>query len=165
MRIFGIIWHAPLLAMSACYAASLWLVPYGIETVLWGFGDLPGSVVIEFSLLFAALGLATTWALGLFSRRQRASIAGLSTIGQLVQVGPPEAFIAAKKTGTNTFVAYTMICTHEQCSTVLRSNRFECDCHGSVFDNNGHVTVGPANRDLPIIATSYDAVTDTLTIG
>ena len=54
MRIFGIIWHAPLIAMSACYAASLWLVPYGIETVLWGFGDLPGSIVVEFSVLFAA---------------------------------------------------------------------------------------------------------------
>jgi sugar transferase (PEP-CTERM system associated) len=67
----------PLLVMSACYAASLWLVPYGIETVLWGFGDLPGSIVMEFALLFAALGLAATWALGLFSRRQRASIAGL----------------------------------------------------------------------------------------
>jgi sugar transferase (PEP-CTERM system associated) len=78
MRIFGIIWHAPLLAMSVCYAGSLWLVPYGIETVLWGFGDLPGSIVVEFSVLFAGLGLATTWGLGLFSRRQRASIAGLS---------------------------------------------------------------------------------------
>ena len=77
MRFFGVIWHVPLLAMSACYAASLWLVPYGIETVLWGFGDLPGSIVMEFALLFATLGLAATWALGLFSRRQRASIAGL----------------------------------------------------------------------------------------
>jgi len=78
MRIFGIIWHGPLLAMSACYAASLWLVPYGIETVVWGFGSLSGHLVVEFSVLFAGLGVAATWALGLFSRRQRASMMGLS---------------------------------------------------------------------------------------
>jgi Rieske Fe-S protein len=94
-----------------------------------------------------------------------ASVAGLSTIGQLVQVGPPEAYIAVKKTGTNTFAAYNMICTHEGCPTLIRSNRFDCDCHGSRFDNSGHVIVGPADRDLGSIATSYDPVTDTLTIG
>jgi sugar transferase (PEP-CTERM system associated) len=76
-RFFGVVWHAPLVAMALCYTGSLWLVPYAIETIVWGFGDLPGSLLVEFSLLFAGLGLAATWALGLFSRRQRASIAGL----------------------------------------------------------------------------------------
>ncbi len=77
IRAFGVIWHAPLVAMAACFTASLWFVPHFVETVVWGFGDLPGFLVVEFATLFAGLGLAATWALGLFSRRQRASIAGL----------------------------------------------------------------------------------------
>jgi Rieske Fe-S protein len=93
------------------------------------------------------------------------TVAALSTVGQLVQVGPPEAYVAAKRTGTNTFTALSMICTHEGCPTLIRSNRFECDCHGSRFDNSGHVTLGPANRDLPSVPVTYDPVTDTLTIG
>jgi hypothetical protein len=41
--------------------------------------------------------------------------------------------------------------------------------HGSRFDSNGNVTRGPnasgTVTNLPILATSYDATTDILTIG
>ena len=107
---------------------------------------------------------------GLVASGQKLSIKvaaqpGLATLNQLVDVGPPGTYVAVKRTGTNTFAAYSMICTHEGCPTLIRSNRFDCDCHGSRFDNSGHVIAGPANRDLPVVPVAYDVATDTLTIG
>jgi sugar transferase (PEP-CTERM system associated) len=63
--------------MALCFAAVLMGAPYGVEAMVWGLGELPGTLVTEFALMFSIIGLAMTWALGLFSRRQRASIAGL----------------------------------------------------------------------------------------
>ncbi len=77
MRVFGIVWHAPLIVMATCFVGVLYGVPYAIEAVVWGSGELPGFLVVEFATLFSAIGLTVTWALGLFSRRQRASLAGL----------------------------------------------------------------------------------------
>ncbi len=77
MRVFGVVWHLPLIVMATCFLGVLWGVPYAIEAIIWGSGELPGFLVMEFAVLFSAIGLAVTWALGLFSRRQRASLAGL----------------------------------------------------------------------------------------
>ena len=92
-----------------------------------------------------------------------ASQPGLATVGTLVKV--PGQPVAVKRTGTNTFVAYSMSCTHEGCLTRIASNAFVCDCHGSRFANDGAVVQGPANSPLPQYVTSYDAATDTLTIS
>lgn len=49
------------------------------------------------------------------------------------------------------------ICTHKRCKLeVERDRTFSCPCHGSTFDPDGHVTEGPARRDLPVFATSVD---------
>jgi Rieske Fe-S protein len=91
-----------------------------------------------------------------------ADFPALATTGTLVAVGN---FIAVKRTGTASFAAYSMICTHQGCLTELQSNAFFCPCHGSEFDGSGRVVRGPASRALPQYATSYDPATDTLTIG
>jgi Rieske Fe-S protein len=49
------------------------------------------------------------------------------------------------------------ICTHRKCKlSVERDHSFYCPCHGSTFDPTGHVTEGPAQRDLPVLPTSVD---------
>ena len=93
------------------------------------------------------------------------SVPALATVGTLVQITPLQAFIAVKRTGPTTFLALSMICTHEGCATVVRQNRFDCDCHNSRFDSDGKVTRPPALRNLPTYTTRYDAATDTLTIS
>ncbi len=46
------------------------------------------------------------------------------------------------------------ICTHRKCKLTAEPNRsFYCKCHGSTFDPSGHVTEGPAKRDLPVLPT------------
>jgi Rieske Fe-S protein len=53
--------------------------------------------------------------------------------------------------------ALSAICTHRKCKLDAEPDHsFHCPCHGSTFDANGHVTGGPARRDLPVLATSID---------
>jgi cytochrome b6-f complex iron-sulfur subunit len=86
----------------------------------------------------------------------------LATVGTLVKVN---SFQAVKRTGTDTFAAYSMVCTHQGCLTQLSSNMFFCPCHGAEFNSSGQVIRGPASRSLGQYATSYDPATDLLTIG
>ena len=51
--------------------------------------------------------------------------------------------------------ALSAICTHKKCKLKPeRDQSFYCPCHGSTFDPSGHVTKGPAKRDLPVFDTS-----------
>jgi len=48
--------------------------------------------------------------------------------------------------------ALSAICTHRKCKLIAEPDRsFYCKCHGSTFDPAGHVTEGPAKRDLPLL--------------
>ncbi len=91
-----------------------------------------------------------------------AAFPGLATVGTLVLI---DGLRAVKRTGSTTFAAFSRACTHEGFPVTLSGSGFFCNNHNSEFDNNGHVTVGPATRDLTQLATSYDPPTDTLTIG
>jgi len=53
--------------------------------------------------------------------------------------------------------ALSAICTHRKCKlTAQRDHSFVCPCHGSTFDAGGHVTEGPAVRDLPVLPTNVN---------
>src|SRR3954467_15707973 len=64
-----------------------------------------------------------------------ADIAGLATVNELVSLGSGRA---VKRTGTNTFAAFSMRCTHEDTQLNLTGatggNSFTCPAHGSRFD-------------------------------
>jgi Rieske Fe-S protein len=51
------------------------------------------------------------------------------------------------------FVAYSAVCTHQQCTVAYKNGQLACPCHGSVFDpaNGAQVVAGPAPRPLPEI--------------
>ncbi len=50
------------------------------------------------------------------------------------------------------FMAFWQRCTHLGCSVpwVEEENQFHCPCHGSLYDERGLVTGGPAPRPLDI---------------
>lgn len=53
--------------------------------------------------------------------------------------------------------ALSSICTHRKCALTARPDHsFYCKCHGSTFDPSGHVTKGPAKRDLPRLPVMTD---------
>ena len=90
------------------------------------------------------------------------AVPGLATVGVLVNINDQ---ITAKRVDAATFVAFSRICPHLGTTINLVSTGFLCPSHLSQFDTNGHVTVGPAARDLDKVPTSYDPVTDILTFG
>ena len=56
-----------------------------------------------------------------------------------------------------TLTALSSVCTHRRCKLKAEDDHsFSCHCHGSTFDPSGHVTEGPAKRDLPVFPTSTD---------
>jgi nitrite reductase/ring-hydroxylating ferredoxin subunit len=56
-----------------------------------------------------------------------------------------------------TLLALSAVCTHRKCKLNAEPDKsFYCPCHGSTFDPSGHVTEGPARRDLLVFSTVTD---------
>ena len=93
---------------------------------------------------------------------------GLSTVGQPVEVknaSGASSGIAVVRTGTASFVALGMACTHEGTKVNIVNKIFDCPNHGARFSSTGAVTLGPATRALASRGAVYDASADTLTIS
>jgi Rieske Fe-S protein len=66
-----------------------------------------------------------------------------------------EGFFLIRKDGK--LFALSAYCTHRRCKLTAEPDRsFYCKCHGSAFDPGGHVTEGPARRDLPVLQAYTD---------
>jgi Rieske Fe-S protein len=66
-----------------------------------------------------------------------------------------QGFFVVRRNGK--LFALSAICTHKRCKLKSESDHsFYCPCHGSTFDADGHVTLGPAKRDLPVLPTVVD---------
>lgn len=50
--------------------------------------------------------------------------------------------------GDRTFAALSPICTHLGCTVEIERARLVCPCHGSMYDREGRVVQGPAQRAL-----------------
>ncbi|MDA8429555.1 MAG: Rieske (2Fe-2S) protein [Geobacteraceae bacterium] len=46
------------------------------------------------------------------------------------------------------FYALSLICTHLGCTVKVTADTLTCPCHGSMFDRQGRVLKGPADRSL-----------------
>ena len=69
-------------------------------------------------------------------------------------------------TGTDSFRAFTSVCTHEQCTVgTFDGSRIICPCHGSQFDTTGRNVVGPAPSPLRSYTASYDAAARVVTVS
>lgn len=84
----------------------------------------------------------------------KTDFADLKTNGSAVVSG--DVIIARTKTGD--FLVVEKACTHQGTTVdfISDNTNFKCSTHGSVFDSNGAVTVGPAARALK----KYNAVFD-----
>lgn len=60
-----------------------------------------------------------------------------------------------------TIRAFTSVCTHSQCARnwVFGESQATCTCHGSKFDQEGKVILGPARRDLNQFSVSVNGNT------
>ncbi len=46
------------------------------------------------------------------------------------------------------YLAFSLICTHLGCTVEAKNDQYECPCHGSLYNREGHVEKGPANSPL-----------------
>ena len=59
----------------------------------------------------------------------------------------------------------SLVCTHQGCDIatsggLVTFSIVHCGCHGSEFDNQGRVTLGPASRPLPHLLVTANAAND-----
>ncbi len=109
-------------------------------------------------------------AAGCQSADNQGASTGARVSGGTVDAGPASAYAAdgvyesfrvrgffLVRQGGRLF-AVSSNCTHRDCRLEAeRNHSFHCPCHGSNFDPSGHVTEGPAKRDLPVFPVITDA--------
>ncbi|MDB4905011.1 MAG: Rieske (2Fe-2S) protein [Mucilaginibacter sp.] len=72
---------------------------------------------------------------------------------QLIQAKNLYYNIGLKKEKDGNYTALLLRCTHADNQLIPTGNGFKCTLHGSAFDNEGHVTRGPAERQLKKYST------------
>lgn len=55
------------------------------------------------------------------------------------------------------YAALSPICTHRGCTVDVAGDHLLCPCHGSMYDREGQVMRGPAERALRRFATSLES--------
>jgi cytochrome b6-f complex iron-sulfur subunit len=58
------------------------------------------------------------------------------------------------RTGVGAYSVLSPICTHRGCTVEVAGDRLECPCHGSMYDRQGKVLQGPAERALTTFAAA-----------
>ncbi|MES2108792.1 MAG: Rieske (2Fe-2S) protein [Bacteroidota bacterium] len=76
---------------------------------------------------------------------------------QLIQPKGMYYNIGLKKEKDGTYTALLLRCTHADNQLTPTGNGFKCTLHGSAFDNEGHVTQGPAERALKKYPTQVES--------
>src|SRR5262249_49556650 len=90
----------------------------------------------------------------------------LTAVGTFIVVSPAQAAIARDSNG---IYAMSLGCTHAGCAIPespggsANFNRIHCGCHGSEYNGQGVVLLGPSTRPLDHLAVTADA-TGALTI-
>ena len=119
----------------------------------------------------AALGLATT---GFVASTVRFVVPNvLYEPSRRFTIGRPEDFPPGSVTflperrlfvfnGAEGFYVISSICTHLGCNVKKGGPGFACPCHGSQYDENGHVVHGPAPASLAWYALSLTPRADLL---
>lgn len=102
-----------------------------------------------------AAGAVSKLANGKLSVRVK-DIPALSTVGSSVRIGNLKGRpVALAKTGPTTFIAFALICPHQGVTVVKEGEKWVCNAHGSQFESNGDLNLGPATTGLPRIPAKF----------
>jgi cytochrome b6-f complex iron-sulfur subunit len=145
---------------QACQAASL----AALGIMLPGCGGSPTSPSGGANVP-SLPQLSSTIASGAFTLTIDAS-SPLNTVGNAALVQASGRVFLVARTGQDSFVALTAICTHENCTiTGFQSGNYVCPCHGSRYNTAGQVLSGPAPRALGQFASAFAGNILTVTTG
>lgn len=133
------------------------------------------SFLVRSALLAAAAALAacggvggdiTSPGLGGPATIKVTDYASLANVGGVAMVSLGGSPVAIVRTGADTFEALSRVCPHQGGIVVQNgSSGFYCPNHGARFDIDGRWVGGQRTSSLRSYNTSFDAATETLTIG
>ncbi len=94
------------------------------------------------------------------------SFSALGTVGGIARVdGGSGSPVALVRTGTSSFVALSMICTHQGSTIGISGSGFLCPNHGAQFSSTGTWQGGERTSNLVAYSTSFDATAGTVLIS
>lgn len=74
----------------------------------------------------------------------------LSKVGGSVGIGNVKGIpVAITRTGTSSYIAFSLSCPHQGVSVSREGNGWVCGAHGSEFKTDGALVAGPATTSLP----------------
>ena len=89
----------------------------------------------------------------------------LASVNGAALVNSSAGSFLVTRTGQETFVALTAICTHEGCTVSGFENQvYVCPCHGSRYSTSGGVVQGPATSALRQFSTRFANPVLTITL-
>ena len=90
----------------------------------------------------------------------------LGTVGGVARVdGGNGSPVALVRTGTASFTAVSLICTHQGTTVMLNGSGFLCPNHGARFASTGQWQGGQPTSSLQTIITTYDATAGKVTVN
>ena len=76
-------------------------------------------------------------------------IPALSAVGSAVQIGTiKDAPVAISRTGASTYIAFSLRCPHQGVPVEKTESGWRCEAHGSEFEADGDLVLGPATTRL-----------------
>ena len=88
---------------------------------------------------------------------------GLKKVGGAVDLGNDKGIpTALVRTGTSTYTALNLKCTHQGVPVKAQGSGWSCPAHGSAFAGDGKVTKGPAAKPLATVPSKVSGTTVTV---
>jgi nitrite reductase/ring-hydroxylating ferredoxin subunit len=94
-----------------------------------------------------------------------ANYPALAVVNGIATVNLSGAKLAIVRTGASSFIALSLICPHQGGSISTNGTGFLCSRHGARFNGTGTWIGGERTSSMRSYPATYDAATDTLTIG
>lgn len=78
------------------------------------------------------------------------SIPELAQVGGAVSIGVVKGRpVALSRTAPNTYIAFSLKCPHQGVTVAKTESGWRCEAHGSEFEADGDLVLGPATTRLP----------------
>ena len=91
--------------------------------------------------------------------------AALGAVGGVARVSSSGSPTALVRTGSTTFVAVSMVCTHQGTTVTISNGTYICTNHGARYSATGTWQGGQVTSSLPTFGATYDANAGTVAIA
>ena len=78
------------------------------------------------------------------------AVPALAKVGGATRIGSVKGVpVAIARTGTSKYIAFNLLCPHQKVTVTQNEKGWVCNAHGSEFEADGDLVLGPATTGLP----------------